>query len=700
MGSRSVCPMPFMADLAFRDQIIRKALDAQHRVSFAVTRAEATGDEDDRTLRIVCATDKPITHFLWSQWEYVDIALVMDSGAMRPERFNAGAAFLMDHNTRDQRGVIESFEIKNGELLADIRMSRSERGKELYHDMRDGIRQQISLGFMIHELTLVKQREGQPDLYEARDWEPYEASSVSVAADLDAKVLRAIAARRDGMTECPECEEPLEGCTCEQSESASEARKQRAVNHQLENQMSKELEMPPDSPVETPRSAAQAEIERVNDFIAFGRCFGTEYEEVARDLAATSKDATIDDLRSRIDEIRRAKLTTPPPTTDPADVAARQSAANGQDAPLEFAHSIRRYGSLKGFTGPDAERKAFRFGHFVLGSILGNERSRDLCKQHGISLTRAQSEGINEKGGYLVPDEFGNDMIDLIERYGVFRQHAKIVPMTSDTRSDPRIVGDPEAYFVAESSTITEGDFEVDRVNLTAKKLATRVPYSSEVSEDAVISLGDELARLSARAFAKKEDECGFNGDGTSTYGGIVGARERLLGLSGTIANIAGLQVGTGNAYSELVLGDFNGVVARLPEYADANAKWYVSRGFYWNVMVRALFAANGTSATEIENTRNQLFMGYPVVFAQVMPKTEANSQVCALFGDLSMGASFGDRRTYSIALSEHVRFNEDDIVFRATERFDINVHSVGNASANAADRVAGPIVGLITAAS
>lgn len=694
--------MRFMPDGKFqpnRDQIIRKALDARHQASFVITRAKAVDPDDEasRTVEIICATDKPITHFLWSKWDYVDISIVMEKSAMRADRFENGAAFLMDHNTRDQRGVIESFSLKNGELRAVVRMSKSERGEELYQDILDGIRQQISLGFMIHKLTLVEERESEPDLYEARDWEPYEASSVAVAADLDAKVMRAIAARRDGLTNCPDCSETLRECICENSQILN-ATQTRAHSTNGEKTMpDKELNAGTDPVVDT-RTPEQIATQREKDLIAWAGIFdkyGFSGSDIARDMLAQSKDTSQDDIRLAILEARKASDgTVKVPNESPTSIAARAGVKT------ELARSLPRYGKLQAFQGDGAEERAYRFGQFILGGPLGLAKGRAFCEQNGIKLERAQSEGVNEKGGYFVPEDFGNDIIDLIEKYGVFRSNAKIRPMTRDTASDPRITGELEAFFVGESAAGTESDFETDRVSLTAKKLMTLVTFSSEVSEDAAISIGDEIAMLSARAFAKKEDECGFNGEGAATHGGIVGVREKLKGLSGTVANIAGLQVGTGNAYSELVLADFRGVVAKLPEYADENAAWYVHRSFYWNVMVAALLAGGGVTAAEIENTRNKNFLGYPVRFSQVMPKTEANSQVCALFGDLAMGAKLGDRRQYTVALSEHVRFTADDTVFKATSRFDINVHSVGNASATAADRVPGPIVGLITAAA
>jgi hypothetical protein len=44
--------------------------------------------------------------------------------------------------------------------------------------------------------------------------------------------------------------------------------------------------------------------------------------------------------------------------------------------------------------------------------------------------------------------------------------------------------------------------------------------------------------------------------------------------------------------------------------------------------------------------------------------------------------------------------FETAQVAVRGIERFDINVHDVGNATATAADKSPGPIVGLITAAA
>jgi len=393
--------------------------------------------------------------------------------------------------------------------------------------------------------------------------------------------------------------------------------------------------------------------------------------------------------------------------------------------------TVKRYSSLKNFTGAHADERAYRFGMFCLG-VYGKKQGIDFCLRHGIPLvgasgdslgdvqTKTQRENLNTSSGFLVPDEFQNDLIDLREKFGVFRQNAKIVPMASDTRSDPRRINGVTAYFVGESTAAQLSDKQWDRVRLTAKKLMVLTKYSNELNEDAVLNIGDDLAGEIAYAFALKEDQCGFIGDGTSTYGGIVGVTNKLIQVDPTgaanPANVMGLVIASGtgyaNNYNSIVLSDFNKVVATLPEYADVpgQTRWYCSKFFWGSVMQRLATAAGGNRVAEIEDTPlRKSFLGYDVVISQVMPKISAVSQVCCLFGNLRMAARLGDRRQTTIQMSEHAlnAFEQDEVVIRGTERFDIVVHDVGDPTAAAgpaksaqAGNVAGPIVALITAAS
>lgn len=406
--------------------------------------------------------------------------------------------------------------------------------------------------------------------------------------------------------------------------------------------------------------------------------------------------ANIMDMEQQEANESEAPVLTPrvvTPTLQPAIV-------NSGDAP---ANTPRVYGRLRHVA--DA-KVAHRLGVFlcaVAGMPWAKRKAKDLWAPEAI-----QQEDVNVNGGYLVPEEFENLMIDLRERYGVFRRNTKVVPMASDVKTLPRRATGLTAYWVGETTAITESTKTWNTVKLVAKKLAALARSTNELLEDSVVNIGDDLAGEVAYAFAQAEDQAGFNGDGTSTYGGITGARAKLLGLDATIANIAGLFVGTGNQYSELILNDFINTMALLPQYADTpDCKWYMHKSFYESVAKRLVYAAGGVTATEInDGVRRQTLLGYPVEFAQVLPKTEANSQVCALFGSLPLASKLGDRRSTTLAMTQEgsvggvSTFETDETAWRGTERLDIVVHDVGNASATAASRQAGPVVGLITAAS
>jgi HK97 family phage major capsid protein len=239
-------------------------------------------------------------------------------------------------------------------------------------------------------------------------------------------------------------------------------------------------------------------------------------------------------------------------------------------------------------------------------------------------------------------------------------------------------------------------------VQLSAKDLMVIARMTNQLNADAVISIGDTLAGEIAYAFSLKEDQCGFNGDGTSTYGGMVGIRTLLTSIDGAGTDSAGLKIqGTSNTWSAQVMADFHAVVGKLPLYADTpNTTWVCHKTYYSEVMQKLELAAGGATATEIatgDRRPRPLFLGYPVTFSQVFPSVTATSGVTAVLGDFTLGALFGDRQQTNIAFSEHASiggesvFERAQIAVRGTERFDLNVHGYGDAT------TPGPIVGLAT---
>jgi HK97 family phage major capsid protein len=287
------------------------------------------------------------------------------------------------------------------------------------------------------------------------------------------------------------------------------------------------------------------------------------------------------------------------------------------------------------------------------------------------------------KGGSLVPVQFENSVISLLEEYGVFARYARNYPMTSDSATLPRRAGGLTAYAVGENAEITASDVTVGQVNLTARKFATLTKVSSELSEDAAIALADMLASEIAYAHAVKQDACGFLGDGLTTYGGIVGLANVLA--AGSVATAGSGQ----NTAAGLTIAVFQDAVAKLPQIPGIRPVWFVHSANYWNVMARLQFAAGGNTVMDLGGSPVQQFMGYPVVFSQSLPSTVSGSTKFAYFGDLSLACTMGMRRSLSLK-SDASRYVEyDQVGVFSSMRYDINVHEIGTAS------VAGPIVQL-----
>lgn len=351
-------------------------------------------------------------------------------------------------------------------------------------------------------------------------------------------------------------------------------------------------------------------------------------------------------------------------------------------------------GPIKSFKGPDADKQAYAFGQFVF-ALTGRKRANEWCKDAlGIDVRNGMTEGTDSEGGYLVPAEFEATLIRLVNDYGSARANFGVRTMTRDTLDVPRRTGGATAYFIGETSAPTASTPTGDLVKLVAKKLGVLATYSRDLSDDAAIEVGGHIMDEAALALAYKEDLCGFLGDGTSTYGGMVGLKNAIQ--AGSVYTAI-----TGNtAFSTLDLEDFEGMVAKMPSYGfrGMGPKWYIHRSGWASSMLRLAAAAGGNTTREIAGGASQVqFLGYPVVFVEAMNNTlttQTSTAGLCYFANLDMGTFFGNRRGVTMEQTNEVYFTSQQTAVLATERFDVNVHDIGTASA------AGCIIGLTTPGS
>ena len=387
----------------------------------------------------------------------------------------------------------------------------------------------------------------------------------------------------------------------------------------------------------------------------------------------------ISELKQRLERTEQAEKI--------AAALASPSASPDRMTPMAPPSAHKLYGEIRNFRDREVKGimikaidQAYAAGMWFRATLFGDAAAADWCRSNGIHIEKAQGEGINSAGGFLVPEELMANIIVLREQFGVFRQQCRVVAMGSDTVNWPRRTGGLTANFIGENQSVTESTAGWDNVNLTAKKLAVLTRMSMEIAEDAIISIADWLVGEIAYAFASKEDDCGFNGDGTSTYGGMRGVT--------TVIGSAGKFQQSSSTLTSLVLKDLTSVMGLLPQYALPGAKWFMSQQMFYTVVAAIMAGAGGNRLDILTNPAEPRFLGFPVVFAQKLPIATAGSgKVQILFGDLSKAAALGERRGVTIRRSDHRYFENDQIGLLGTERFDINVHDAGDSS------TAGPIV-------
>jgi HK97 family phage major capsid protein len=334
-------------------------------------------------------------------------------------------------------------------------------------------------------------------------------------------------------------------------------------------------------------------------------------------------------------------------------------------------------------SGPEIDARYERAGKWLLATIYGNAEARTWCDKKGVAIRKAQGEGIGSGGGFLVPTELENAILDLRDSFGAFRRRACVWPMGSDSSLFPRRTGTAAAFFLSEGGSAATGaatSTNMDGVQLTAKKLAALVTLSSELDEDSIVDLVDYVANEMAWALAAKEDDCAFNGDGSSTYGGMRGIGPLATDGSHGTANVAA----SNDAFASLTGADLGKLVGAVRASALPRAAWFVSVTGFGQTMVRLASAGGGgLHEGEADGIPTPMYLGFPVVMSQKLPlgSSVTSGKAMMAFGDMYAAAVLGQRRGLTIARSDHRYLDTDQIAILATERFDAVIHDMGDST-------------------
>ncbi len=631
---------------------ITKSLIGQTVSREATFRADSI-DKKARSIDMAFSSETPV-----ERWFGQEI-LSHDAGAVRMNRLKDGAPLLLQHDPDRQIGVIVASRIDQDKTgRATVRFSKSAAADEILQDVTDGIRSKVSVGYRVHNIILEESGDD-GDKYRVTDWEPMELSIVSIPADNAVGVGRAHSTKPESM-KMPEKEKDTpvaDDTNIAPTETEKNARQHHDVNHTV-----------PAPDAESQDAVRQASIDAEHDQIRQIGKFFQLGDLAEREILLGSTLANFRDL------VRKHQ---PDPVPSVPRVEARIPHAgkmNAFRADLYDSHA-------------QAEEAAYRAGQWARAVIFGDADAGRWCRDYGVQISKRVLTGSTGGQSVIIPDELVLPIISLREQYGLARRFCYIHPMASDTASVPRDTADVTAYFVGREAAPTQSEPGFDNINLTARNVAAETRVSNDYADDSAINLADHVAEKHARAFAVKEDSCLFNGDGTSTYGGIVGIRTAILGLAGAVDAASG-----NDTFAEITAVDLRGVIGALPDYPGIQPSWFTSKPGQANMFGRLKDAVGGNTKNDMSEGEAERWAGYDIVTSPAMPKvlTDLSNVAMAIFGDLRMGVIFGDRRGMTMMVDPYSLSSYQQTKIISSERFDINAHGVGDASD------AGPIVALI----
>lgn len=265
-------------------------------------------------------------------------------------------------------------------------------------------------------------------------------------------------------------------------------------------------------------------------------------------------------------------------------------------------------------------------------------------KKNYYDVNNALQIGTDSEGGYLVPDEFEQTLVQGLEEENVFRTLATIIQTSSGDRKIPVVATKGEASWVDEEGQIPESDDSFGQVAIAAYKVATMIKVSDELLNDSVFNMEAYISNEFSRRIGAKEEEAFFVGDGkgkpTGIFNSTGGASEGVTTATANITfdDVMDLFYSVKSPYrkkSTFVMND--STVKALRKLKDNNGT------YIWQPSVQA--------------GQPDMVLNRPVVTSAYVPAIAAGGKVIA----------FGDFKYYWIADRQGRSFKRLNELFAAT---------------------------------
>ena len=147
-------------------------------------------------------------------------------------------------------------------------------------------------------------------------------------------------------------------------------------------------------------------------------------------------------------------------------------------------------------------------------------------KKNPYEAVNALQIGTDSEGGYLVPDEYENTLIEKLHDENVIRQYATVIKSSNGDKKIPVVAGYGEATWTDEEAAYTESDDSFGVITLGAHKLTSIIKVSEELLNDSAFDLEQYISKEFVRRMAAAEENAFINGTGTCRPTGILQTAE------------------------------------------------------------------------------------------------------------------------------------------------------------------------------
>lgn len=476
-------------------------------------------DEDQRTVEIAFSSELPYER------SFGDEVLDHEPQSVRLDRLNGGAAVLVNHDTGDQVGVVESARIDDDRMgRAVIRFSRSDRGREIMQDVNDGIRQLVSVGYRIHKYE-VTEREGVNDLVRVSDWEPYELSIVSIPADASVGVGRSAA------SEETEIAKGVQDMNDQVKDADTEVQREAAPEPQFDAsaQINK---------IRTQENKRRSDIEML----------ATEYRSEELGKQAISEGWTVEDFNKKAME-----------EVGERNNRAKAQAKSKSDGDVDLSPSDQKRFSLfrlmESLSNPNDRKSTERaaFEHEVCAEAARGygpdfQPRGEFIPESALNGVRTLNAGTATDGQELVATNLlAGSFIDVLRNSMVSQQvGARMMPGLVGNVDIPRQTsGSVATWISAEDGDSSESEPQFDVVQLTPKDLSVHTMATRRLTQQSTPAVEGLIRSDIAQAVALGLDLAVFHGTGAA--GQPVG----IAGQSGI--NTTSFTAAGAPTFSELV---------------------------------------------------------------------------------------------------------------------------------------------------